>query len=186
MTIKHCNNLSCGFIAAVFIFLLFFSGVPAGAQNVFSFPAGGIADVVKPLDDNIKTFFDELISGVSVSKTLDEWMRNNLTGYAAGSQPVEDIKSKLADVKTKFGEFRAYDKIDIKQIGSDLVIIRYLLKCDYRPVVWTFVFYRQPVFAGSATPSGNPFRVIDLRFETDIINAFSSFNNTGTVGKAAQ
>ncbi|GHT36826.1 hypothetical protein FACS189427_09030 [Planctomycetales bacterium] len=188
---KHSGNsstlLTCGFIAAVYIFLSFCT-VPADAQSISAFPAAAdiAANNVKPLDDNVKTFFDELISGASTSKTLDDWMRNNLTGYVAGSQPVEDTKTKLADVKTKFGEFRAYDRIDIKQVGSDLIIIRYLLKCDYRPVVWTFVFYRQPVFSGTAAPSAAPFRVIDLRFETDIINALSSFNSTNTVSSTVK
>ncbi|MCL2742899.1 MAG: hypothetical protein FWE67_03515 [Planctomycetaceae bacterium] len=182
---KHINNSYCGLIAALFFFL--FCGTSVIAQNTAPsvFPAPDTVPAVKPLDDNIRAFFDELISGVSVSRTLDTWMRNNLTGYAAGSPTVEDVKTKLADVKTKFGEFRAYDRIDVKQIGSDLVIIRYLLKCDFRPVVWTFVFYRQPVFAGSATPSANPFRVLDFRFETDIITALSSFNNSDTINKTS-
>jgi hypothetical protein len=77
------------------------------------------------------------------------------------------MKTKLDDVKTRFGSFKDYEKIDAKPIGKDLVIIRYLLKCELYPVVWTFTFYRRPTSPTTLTTAAQ-WQIVGLRFDTNL------------------
>lgn len=122
----------------------------------------------KELEDKVKSLFDEMISSSSTTKAFDDWLVANLSVSISGSQSVDDMKIKLADIKKKFGEYRGYDRIAVKPYGDDLVMVHYLLKCDYHPVVWSFTFYRRPIAAGSVSTTPNPWHLIGLRFDTNL------------------
>ena len=123
----------------------------------------------KELDERIQRFFNELMNSNS-TKAFEDLLRSAPPDSATGNSTTAEMKTKLDDIKKQFGEFQSFEKIDEKPIvkSNDLVIVRYLMKCDYHPVVWTFIFYRCPVAGASATSLSSPWQVVGLRFDTNL------------------
>jgi hypothetical protein len=122
----------------------------------------------KELDDRIKQFFDEIVANPSSATAFDSILSTGLSsgGSSLIDTSIAEMKTKLDDVKNRFGGFKDYEKIDAKPIGKDLVIIRYLLKCESYPVVWTFTFYRRPSVVTLA--NAVQWQTIGLRFDTNL------------------
>jgi hypothetical protein len=119
----------------------------------------------RELDERIKSFFEEIIINPTSTAAFDSILTTGGVGGLMDTS-IAEMKTKLDDVKTRFGNFKDYEKIDAKPIGKDLVIIRYLLKCESYPVVWTFTFYRRPNTV-SLTPAAQ-WQTIGLRFDTNL------------------
>jgi hypothetical protein len=121
----------------------------------------------KELDDRIKLFFDEILANPSSTTAFDSILMSGLSsgGSSLIDTSISEMKTKLDDIKSRFGSFKEYEKIDAKPIGKDLVIIRYILKCESYPVVWTFTFYRRPT---AATLAAAQWQTIGLRFDTNL------------------
>lgn len=153
--------------ALFFLFGWFFYMQDARVEAQSGTSSFSSLDPAKEIDDKIKSLFDDLISNASTSKAFDDWLALNLSVSPSGSQSIDEMKLKLAEIKTQFGEFRSYDRVDVKTVGEDLMLVRYLLKCDFHPVVWSFAFYRKPT-TGVLTTAPNPWRVISLRFDTNL------------------
>jgi hypothetical protein len=140
------------------LFLWFLPSVPlrpAAAQQ-----AAG--DSYKELDDKIRSFFDYLISG-NTTTAFDNLLLQSPLG--SSSAPAAEIRSKLDDTKKQVGEFHAYEFYQAKPVGKDIVLIRYILKCEYYPVVWTFTFYRKPSLQSS---TGTPWQLVEMRFDSNL------------------
>ena len=129
--------------------------IPAGAQSTAL-----STDPSKELDDRVRLFFNDLLAD-DASKAFSDLLRSSAT-----SEPVAGMKSKLEDVKDQFGPLRKYERVNVKSIGEDLVVVRYLLKCERHPVLWTFTFYRRPTETSSLTASS--WSVIGLRFDSNL------------------
>ena len=153
------NTVNVPFIVSGMIFLFLVAAlvayIPVGAQ-----PMPYSSDPNKELDDKVKIFFDDILRD-NPTKAFEELLRTS-----SGSEQLAGIKSKLDDVKVQFGSFRDYERINAKLVGKDLIFVRYLLKCDRYPVVWTFTFYRRPSEAGAMM--ANPWTLIGLRFDTNL------------------
>lgn len=134
---------------------------PVGAQGTTFAPL----DQHKELDDRIKNFFEEIILNSNSSKAFDDLLP---VSSVAGNRTIDDMKTKLNDIKKQFGEFRSFERIDVKSWGEDLVVVKYLLKCDSHPVVWTFTFYRRPSLSSSSTSPAGPWNVVGLHFDTNL------------------
>jgi hypothetical protein len=134
--------------------------LPVGAQ-----PLSYLSDPNKDLDDKVKLFFDEIIRSNS-SKAFESKAFDDLLRSTSGSEKLDGMKTKLDEAKDEFGSFRKYEKVDVKPVGDDLVFVRYLLKCERQPIVWTFTFYRRPSETGTTTLSS--WSLIGLRFDTNL------------------
>ncbi|MDR1964898.1 MAG: hypothetical protein LBQ50_14090 [Planctomycetaceae bacterium] len=140
------------------LFLLLIPSIPvhqAGAQ-----PASG--DSYKELDDKIKTFFDTLLSGNTTNAFENLLLQSPL---GSSSAPVAEVRTKLDETKKQVGDFHAYEFYQAKPVGKDIVLIRYILKCEYYPVIWTFTFYRKPSLQGS---TGAPWQLVEMRFDSNL------------------
>jgi len=153
------NTVNVPFIVSGMILLFLVAAsvayIPAGAQ-----PMPYSSDPNKELDDKIKLFFDDILRD-NTTKAFEELLRTS-----SGGSELAGMKSKLEETKTQFGSFRDYERINAKAVGKDLVFVRYLLKCDRHPVVWTFTFYRRPAETGAL--STNTWSLIGLRFDTNL------------------
>lgn len=93
--------------------------------------------------------------------------------FLAGSplaQQTDAVKQLVASTQTiesRFGEFHDFERIDARQIGKDLVLMKFLYKCENYPVVWYFTFYRDFQRA-ETSPDNNHWRAIGVRFDTDL------------------
>ncbi|MDR1925502.1 MAG: hypothetical protein LBQ66_14110 [Planctomycetaceae bacterium] len=156
----------------IFLGVMLFCVLSISYYAVFAQPTYIVPEPYKDLDDRIKQFFDEIIANPINVTTFDSILPPQTSGGGSSiDTSVSEMRTKLDDVKTRFGGFRDYEKIDAKPIGKDLVIIRYLLKCDSYPIVWTFTFYRHPSVAASittSTPTAAQWQTIGLRFDTNI------------------
>jgi hypothetical protein len=151
---------------------------PAGAQST---SISADTSRVQELDTQIEDFFKALKRGTSTTATdtaLRDFLRQS--SLNSSSTDVAALQTKVDECKTKFGEILAWEKYEneSKRIGTDVMLIRYVLKYDQYPVIWTFKFYRKPS-AGSST-SGFPsvttgssgsstWVLIALHFDTDLL-----------------
>jgi hypothetical protein len=117
------------------------------------------------LDARIVNFFRTLAGGDSRT-AFEELLRGSPLGSpSAGSQSTE-LRNKVEELKTDFGEILNWERYEAKRIGDDIVLVRHILKYEQYPVIWTFKFYRKP----SNTPSmTNPWVLIELHFDTNIL-----------------
>lgn len=77
------------------------------------------------------------------------------------------LVEQTGKLKDRCGEYRGLERLSAKHLGTDLVVMVYLYKCENYPVLWRFVFYRTP--ARAETPPGNtPWLVISVRFDTEL------------------
>ena len=78
---------------------------------------------------------------------------------------VEALIKKTDALTATFGDYRGSERIFAKSIGKDLVLLKYLYKCEHYPIVWHFTYYRT---AQTAEPTTSKWIVIAVRFDTDL------------------
>lgn len=123
-------------------------------------------EIVAAADLRAKAFLDNLSNKQTpVEQTFDALLKG---GPLAGKkQAIEALVARSAGLESRYGQFRAAERIEAKRIGTDVLLAKYLYKCDNFPVVWYFTFYRdqRPATATSTTRSWS---VIAVRFDTEI------------------
>ncbi len=127
-------------------------------------------------EQKISTFFNDLTTpGGSAKSALEELFRDGPLSRNT-AEMVDSMAAKYQELKDSgIGTFHAVERIDRKLIGKDVIVFRYLYKCDNFPVVWYFTFYR---FQRSAAAGGAPsssissnyptWSVIGIRFDTNL------------------
>jgi hypothetical protein len=136
------------------------AAVPATAQE----PVATTDPALVALEGRVSRFLE----GVSMGQTQTAYQE-----LLAGSQLLKQdealkvLTEKTNELETKYGRYRAFERIDAKRVGADLVLMKYLYKCEDFPVVWYFTFYRTPSTA-DAPAEGNPWRLITVRFDTEL------------------
>jgi len=84
------------------------------------------------------------------------------------TKAVDALVQQTARIKQLYGEYRAFERVSQKRVGTDLVLLKYLYKCENFPIVWHFAFYRTPSRADLKTETGDGWRVIMVRFDTEL------------------
>ena len=82
-------------------------------------------------------------------------------------EAVNTLIAKTKEIEKNYGRYRAYERVSIRSVGTDLVLAKYLYKCEKLPVIWYFTFYRNPA-PGNPSPEEDAWRVIAVRFDTDL------------------
>jgi len=83
------------------------------------------------------------------------------------AKEVEALVKKTDQLKDRFGAYRESELIAVRRVGNDLVLLKYLYKCENFPVVFYFAFYRTSRAEGP-TEAGSTWRVIIVRFDTEL------------------
>jgi hypothetical protein len=150
--------------AVVFVLLLFpaFRLLPTGAQA----PTTPDAGREQELSARVQTFFTALSRGNS-APAFEELLRQSPLNAAAAGTELARMRNKVEEFKTQFGDILRWDKHDVKQIGEDIIVMRYILKYDQYPVIWTFAFYRKPSTASSLGNS-NVWTLVEVHFDTNL------------------
>jgi hypothetical protein len=157
--IQRLQFLLGGGTLLLLLFLFFLPSLllrPAEAQPVTS-------ESYKELDDKIRLFFDQLISSGNTTNAFENLLLQS--PLSSSSAPAAEMRTKLDETKKHVGEFLAYELYQVKPIGKDIVLMRFILKGEYYPVVWTFTFYRKPSLQGS---TGTSWQLIELRFDSNL------------------
>jgi len=84
---------------------------------------------------------------------------------ARQAEALKALIEKTDGLDEKYGKYRSFERIRIKPIGRELVLLRYLYKCENFPVVWYFTFYRTTA-PGETGPAA--WRVVTVRFDTNL------------------
>ncbi len=96
------------------------------------------------------TAFAELLSGSALAKQTDE---------------IKQLVEQTRTIESKYGKYRSFERVAAKRIGADVVLLKYLYKCENYPVVWYFTFYRD-FRRGEVAPESNQWTLIAVRFDT--------------------
>jgi len=147
-------------VLCVLLLLPSFRFFPAGAQSQ------PVADTSRDeFDARILVFFDALAMRNSTS-AFNELLRSSPLGTPDASESLTAMQSRIDELQTQFGNILLWEKLDTKRIGSNIVLVRYVLMYDHYPTVWTFTFYRKPTTSTTLTTPG--WVLVELHFETDM------------------
>lgn len=118
--------------------------------------------VIAQLERQGNAFFERLLEGES-----DEAFEGLLTGspIAARAESVRDLTDKTAQLESRYGRYRGFERIETRRLGQDLISFRYLLKCENYPVVWYMTFYRTSQSI-NGSPTRESWKLIALKFDT--------------------
>ena len=116
---------------------------------------------LQSLETKVRTFLKGISSGQS------QTAYSELLGTELKRQKValQDLIEKTDKIEEQYGTYRAFEQIAAKRVGKDLILMKYLYKCDDYPVVWYFTFYRTP---SDPTGESGPWRVVTVRFDTEL------------------
>ncbi len=125
-------------------------------------------DITTEFDQTLVSLHDQIISfleGVSMGQAQSAY-RDLLSGSRLlKHDALTGLIEKTNELEKKYGENRGFEQIATKRVGTDLVLLKYLYKCESFPVVWYFTYYRTPGETPSET--GN-WRVVTVRFDTEL------------------
>lgn len=123
--------------------------------------------VVSNLEDRVIRFFNDVAAGKENDAFNELLHGSQLLEQDDDVQALID-KSKL--IEDRYGPFQDSERIDAKRIGNDLVLMKFLFKCEKFPVVWYFAFYRD--FRRAPTATSNDWVVIAVRFDSQVERLF--------------
>jgi len=162
---RYRNLLGIGAVLICFLLLLpALRFMPADAQSQST-----SADISRDieLDDRVRAFFDSL-QRENLSAAFEGLLVQSPLSSPAAMQQHTDLRNKVAEARNQFGEILNWEKYDTKPIGTDVVIVRYVLKYDQYPVIWTFMFYRKPS-SSPGIPNPNRWVVVGLQFDPNLL-----------------
>ncbi len=123
--------------------------------------------VVAKLEDRVTRFLDAVSTGNETDAFKDLLLGSQLLEQTEAIQTLVD-KSKL--IEDRYGLFQESEPIGAKRIGNDLILMKYLFKCENFPVIWYFAFYRD--FRRTSAPTDSEWVVIAVRFDTQLDQLF--------------
>ncbi len=147
------------------ISLLTVSAMLAAGQTAPGQDAAAETDpVVVALHDRATRFLE----GVSMGEARTAYPKL-LAGSPLLKQTdaIKELVQQTDELGTKYGRSWAFERISAKRAGKDLVLMKYLYKCESFPVVWYFTFYRTPATGETGTENGT-WRVVIVRFDTQL------------------
>ena len=139
------------------IFLLVVKPAQAEDETAFTDP------VVAKLNDRVLRFLNEI-----AERRETDAFRDLLTGSQLAEQTaaVKTLVDRSKELVERYGQYRESEAVGAKRVGKDLVLLKYLYKCEKFPVIWHIAYYRD---AGRATTnSDDSWVVISIRFDTQL------------------
>lgn len=120
---------------------------------------------VEALRESIGNFFENLSDpNKGVRQALDDFLKNTPVG--SDEKSLASLADGVKEVNANFGSYVAYEPIGFKTVGSDLVVFRYLYKCQDYPVVWYFTYYRPR--PKTADESATSWTLVGFRFDSNL------------------
>ncbi len=134
----------------------------AGRHSLAQGAPAEIDETIRALEEKVADFLE----GVSGGQT-----QNAYTELLAGSELLKqtealaELVKQTGELDGKYGRYKGFERIAARRVGKDLVLMRYLYKCQNFPVVWYFAFYR----TDSEGPAENAdWRAVIVRFDTNL------------------
>ncbi|MGQ9573884.1 MAG: hypothetical protein ACUVUC_01070 [Thermoguttaceae bacterium] len=131
-----------------------------------SAPAQDGADPeIELLDRKVKQFF-EAVSLDDVEAAFQQLLAGSQ--LAKQKEAVKALVDKTRELRLKYGESRGVERVAARRVGKDLVLLKYLYKCEQFPVVWSLTFYRTAARGDILSEPANTWKIVLVRFDTDL------------------
>ena len=138
---------------------------PAAAQE----PDHSVdATEIALLEKKVGEFFADLKTSPDSKKSAKQAFQKMLEGSTRltdKTAAVEALIKKTDALTATFGDYRGHERISAKSVGKDLLLLKYLYKCEHYPIVWHFTYYRT---SPNGETAASPWIVIAVRFDTDL------------------
>ena len=124
---------------------------------------------VESLRESIGVFFENMSDqNKGPNKAVEDFLKNS--ALAENEKTKGRVAEGLKAINQNFGAYVSYEEIGLKSIGEDLIVFRYLYKCENYPVVWYFTYYRPRGQRSESTTSSTtpPWTLIGFRFDTNL------------------
>jgi hypothetical protein len=132
---------------------------PAVAQDESAFTD----PVVAKLNDRVHRFLSEIAERREADAFKDLLSGSQLAEQTAA---VKTLVERAKELSERYGTYRESEAVGAKRVGKDLVLLKYLYKCEKFPVVWHIAYYRDA--RGTSNSSDDHWIVISLRFDTQL------------------
>jgi hypothetical protein len=151
MIAKRCVLFSL----SLFVFHGMFGPTAAGQET---------ADpVIKALRERVTKFLEDVSLGTTQSAYEELLVGSPLRTQ---TEAVQAFVEKTDLIESRYGEYLEFEPIFSRRVGNDLVLMRYLYKCENFPVVFYFTFYRPP--RKDVGAENTNWRVVTVRFDTEL------------------
>ena len=154
-----------GCAALMMLIGLFFAG-PLVAQT----PTSGTATAASEYDAlhaAVKTFFENISDPAGgPKKGLEEILKSSPLAGEEKEKTIAALSNNIREISLRYGAYLSFESIGVRAIGRDLVVLRYLYKCQNYPVVWYFTFYR-PTTAGVET-ANRPWLLVHFYYDSNL------------------
>lgn len=118
------------------------------------------SEAVIQLDARVSAFFENLRNEqVTSEKAFADLLAGSPLEKSDKVKTLIERNNKLAEL---YGTFVKAERIAAKEVGKDLVLLKYLHKAEKYPVVWYFTYYRPPSVVGD----DKEWIIIAVRFDT--------------------
>lgn len=114
------------------------------------------------LERQVNAFYEGVMAG-GPNDAYDRLLAGTQIG--ARDELVRDLKTKTGELESRYGRYRGFERLETRRLGQDLVLLRYVLKCENYPVLWHFTFYRATP-ATDGTSLRDNWKLISLKFDT--------------------
>lgn len=118
--------------------------------------------LVRPLQTKTDRFFAQ-VENNAIKDAFTELLQGS--PVAEQEEAIDALAKKAGEITDLYGRRLGSSMIQAKVVDEDLVLLRYLDKCENYPIVWTFWFYHPPSGADS---SGSGWYVVTVRFDNDL------------------
>ena len=134
---------------------------------------------VETLRESIGNFFENMSDvNKGPNKAVEEFLKNS--SLADNEKTRSRVAEGLKTINQNFGAYVAYEPIGVKTVGTDLLVFRYLYKCQDYPVVWYFTYYRPRAKSAEATLGAPAWTLIGFRYDTNLDAALLDATFVGT------
>ena len=149
------------FVATIALACLVMGSLATTAQQT---PTSDDSTIVA-LDGRVGRFLEAVSIGDTERAYADLLVGSRL---AQQKDAVLKLVEKTGQLQSQFGKYQSFERIGAERIGQDLVLMTYLYKSADFPVVWHLVFYHGSASAADSLPKADSWRVISVRFDTDL------------------
>jgi hypothetical protein len=150
------------------VVLLFVAGL-AVPRSAAAQQEKALADpVVGKLDQRVMRFLEAVAGGDENDAFADLLVGSQLVEQ---EEAVRSLVERSKEIAKRYGAHRESEQLAARRIGKDLVLLKYLFKCEKFPVIWYIAFYRD--FSRQANNNNDDqWVVISVRFDTQVDRLF--------------
>ncbi len=130
-------------------------------------PDVSVDEIVTRLHSKVSVFFEDVAGGqLTEAEAYAKLLQDSPLSKPNRKKKIDAIVRRTKLLESRFGTYRGFERIAAKPVGKDVIVMKYLYKCQDFPVVWYFTFYRD--LGAEAAADGGRWFVVAIRFDADV------------------